>query len=651
MAHLNDVSEPLTVAASTLGGAYPRPQLVRPAWFDLCGPWAFAVDDGDVGVSDGWYRHEAPFALTIVVPFPSEASASKVAVTGLHAVVWYRREISRPALAEAGLGGQGERILLHFGAVDYRADVWLAGQYVGRHEGGHTPFTLDVTHILADDAESWALVVRAEDDPYDVAQPRGKQDWQAEPHGIWYVRTTGIWQPVWLEAVPRHYVTDVAWIPDMPGGTVAMYLELNSRPQDAVTVTVVLQAGDERLADLQFTTAEPRSRTIISLPAQANGQAYESVLWSPERPQLIDAHITVTTSDGAIDDVLAYFGLRSVTWSDGHFMLNDRPYYIRAVLDQGYWPQTHLAAPSADALKDEVQLIKDLGFNSVRIHQKIEDPRFLYWADRLGLLVWGEGASAYEFSATAVERTTREWLDVLRRDLSHPSIAVWVPLNESWGVQQIQHDSRQLNYARSLYHLTKSVDPSRPVITNDGWEHADSDFWTVHDYAISGKELAANYVDVVTVRDMLAHIGPLGRRIKLLDLPDRGQPVIVSEFGGVSFAPTYDGDTWGYVAASEATRFEELLRELFEALQRSPVLAGFCYTQLTDTFQEANGLTDPHRKPKLPVETIREIVLGYGVDTSGHRRPRQAVEQQSEAPAQAVAPKPEPDGSLNKPAV
>jgi hypothetical protein len=236
---------------------------------------------------------------------------------------------------------------------------------------------------------------------------------------------------------------------------------------------------------------------------------------------------------------------------------------------------------------------------------------------------------------------TREWLDVVQRDLSHPSIAVWVPIDESWGVQHIRHDSRQLDYSRSLYHLTKSVDASRPVITNDGWEHADSDIWSVHDYGVSGKELAANYVDSATVHDMLSHIGPLGRRMKLLDLPDRGQPVIVSELGGVSFAPTYAGNAWGYVTTSEATRFEEVVRELFEALQSSPVLGGFCYTQLTDTFQEANALTDPLRNPKLPVATIREIVLGDAVDTSWQRRPKRPVERLSgplrdEAPLSAV---------------
>lgn len=620
-------SPPPRSPASGLDGSYPRPQLVRPAWLDLCGTWDFAYDDGDIGLAEGWRLPGAPFDKTIVVPFPPESPASGVAAIGLHPVVWYRREVTRSDLVAGGLGIQGDRVVLHFGAVDYRADVWFAGHYLGHHEGGQTPFAFDVTHAVSASKDAWSLVVRAEDDPHDVAQPRGKQDWQMEPHGIWYVRTTGIWQPVWLEAVPATYVTDIAWLPDLPGGTVAMSVELRARPRGTVRVAVSLHAKGERLADVQFTQTEPRSRTVISLSSQTNGQAYESMLWSPESPCLMDASVSLVFADGTVDRVDSYFGLRSVGWSDGHFMLNDRPYYLRGVLDQGYWPDTHLAAPGVDALRDEVQLIKDLGFNSVRIHQKVEDPRFLYWADRLGLLVWGESASAYEFSNTAVERTTREWMDVVRRDVSHPSIIAWVPLNESWGVQHISHDGRQLAYARALYYLTKSVDSSRPVVTNDGWEHVDSDIWTVHDYGTSGKELAANYVDRATVQDMLSHIGPLGRRMKLLDQPDRGQPVVVSEFGGVSYAPTHTGMAWGYVTASEATRFEDILRELFEALQASPVLAGFCYTQLTDTFQEANGLTDPLRRPKLPLAAIRSIVLGDAVDTSGQRRPRRAVER------------------------
>ncbi|HEX8497376.1 MAG TPA: glycoside hydrolase family 2 TIM barrel-domain containing protein, partial [Actinomycetales bacterium] len=232
----------------------------------------------------------------------------------------------------------------------------------------------------------------------------------------------------------------------------------------------------------------------------------------------------------------------------------------------------------------------------------------------------------------AVERMTREWLDIIRRDTSHPSVIAWVPLNESWGVQHISRDPRQLSYAQMLYHLTKSLDPSRPVITNDGWEHADSDIWTIHDYSVTGPELEARYTDKAAVDELMAGLGPLGRQMRLLPGPDRGQPHIVSEFGGVSFAPIHSGPTWGYVTASEASTFESALRDLFGALQRSPVLAGFCYTQLSDTHQEANGLTDPYRRPKLPVETIRSIVQGDDVDTSRLRRPRQAQEQPLRSP-------------------
>lgn len=239
------------------------------------------------------------------------------------------------------------------------------------------------------------------------------------------------------------------------------------------------------------------------------------------------------------------------------------------------------------------------------------------------------GDSNWDATADALNVAFLEWVEVIRRDVSHPSIVTWVPLNESWGVQHIAHDPRQLDYTRSLYHLTRSLDPSRPVISNDGWEHADSDIWTIHDYGVSGAEVAANYVDRSTVAELLAGIGPFGRRMKLLDVPDRGQPVMVSEFGGVSFASTHRGESWGYVTASESQHFHDLLRDLFEAIQGSPVLAGFCYTQLTDTLQEANGLTDPQRRPKLPVESIRSIVRGESLDTSSHRRPKRPVEPPS----------------------
>jgi beta-galactosidase/beta-glucuronidase len=607
-------------------GGYPRPQLVRTRWASLDGVWGFGYDDEGVGLTDGWSEDNAPLDRTIQVPFPPESSASGIGDKGFHPVAWYRRLISRAELSAAGHVA-GNRLLIRFGAVDHSARVWLNGVFLGEHLGGQSPFCVEATEVVAGDQQSWTLVVRAEDDPLDAAQPRGKQDWQLEPHGIWYFRTSGIWQPVWLESVPAHHVTALNWQPDLTRGRVTLGLRLDRRPTAPVKVTVTLSYGGEQLAETSFTQTEPESSTALTIPRQAHGQAYESLLWSPEHPRLIDATIKAEFPDGSIDQVASYLGLRSVGFAHGHFLLNDRPYYIRAALEQGYWPDTHLAAPSDDSLRAEVQLAKDLGFNTVRLHQKVEDPRYLYWADRLGLMVWGEYGSAYEFSATAVERTTREWLDIIHRDISHPCIVTWVPLNESWGVQHISHDTAQLNFARALYHLTKAVDPSRPVVSNDGWEHADSDLWTIHDYGVTGAEVAANYIDKSTVEEVLSGVGPLGRRMRLVETPDRGQPVIVSEFGGASFAPTHANRSWGYVNADHPDEFEALLRDLFGAVQSSPVLAGFCYTQLTDTLQEANGLADPNRCPKLPVETIRSIVLGEGVDTSSHRRPKQPIEQ------------------------
>lgn len=611
-------------ATVLLQEGYPRPQLVRDSWVDLTGEWAFSYDDDDEGQRRAWYRTPEIFDRRIQVPFPPESPASRIGDNQFHPVVWYQRALSLGHITSAA--SADTRTVLHFGAVDYRADVWLNGHYLGHHEGGHTPFNFDITDQIGPDSQA-GLVVRAADDPHDVAQPRGKQDWQPEPHGIWYHRTTGIWQPVWAEVVPATHIENVTWVPDLASGQVELHLELSSRPSSPVTVHVSLAHGGEALADMVFTQTEPRSSNTITIAQQANGQAYEALLWSPEHPRLIDATIGVHTADGAVDDIYSYLGLRSVDFAGGHFMLNDRPYYIRAVLEQGYWPESHLAAPHLHALQEEVQLAKDLGFNTVRIHEKIEDPRYLYWADRLGLLVWSESPSCFEYSVTAVERSIREWMDNIRRDMSHPCIVAWVPLNESWGVQHIAHQPAPLSYARSLYHLTKALDPTRLVVSNDGWEHAESDLWTIHDYSVTGAELRANYADRPAVDALLDGIGPLGRRMKLLDLPERGQPIVVSEFGGISYAPAQPHPAWGYVTAQEPAELQELLSEHFHALQASPILAGFCYTQLTDTLQEVNGLADGDRKPKLPADIVKSIVLGLAVDTSTHRRPKKPVER------------------------
>jgi beta-galactosidase/beta-glucuronidase len=598
--------------ASEVGGTRPRPQLVRKDWADLSGPWGFAFDDEDAGRAAHW---EARADLggqqrTIEVPFPPESARSGIGETGFHRVVWYRRELTAADLAAAGFGDRTGRLLLHLGAVDHRAEVWLDGRLLGRHEGGHTPFSFDIADAVRT-GDRFALVVRAEDDPQDVGQPRGKQDWHRDPHVIWYHRTTGIWQPVWLEAVPDVAVASVHWTSDLPAATVRVEVALNRLPAEGTTCRVVLAHEGRRVGAVEVPVGRDRFTAVVPLPEQENGQGYEQLLWTPEHPRLLDATVVVTGPDGARDAVSSYLGLRSTAVEAGRFLLNDRPVYLRSVLEQGYWPESHLAAPSPAAIEAEVRLIKDLGFNAARLHQKFEDPRFLYWADRLGLLVWAETPGAYEFSPTAIGRMTREWLEVLDRDRSHPSIVTWVPLNESWGVQHIAASPAMRAYARALTDLTRAVDPTRPVISNDGWEHVDSDVLSIHDYEERPDVVRQRYGRPDARERLVSELGPADRRIVVDDRQRLDVPVMLTEFGGIRFTPgEAEADAWGYSAATSAEDFRERLAGLLEAVRASDLLAGFCYTQLTDTLQEANGLVGADRTPKLPVPVLRAIITG-----------------------------------------
>ncbi|SBS71389.1 Glycoside hydrolase family 2 sugar binding protein [uncultured Microbacterium sp.] len=589
--------------ASSQDGSHPRPQLLRAAWADLSGVWQFAHDDEDAGLAAGW-AERGDFERDILVPFPPESEASGIGDTAPHRITWYSRRFGAEELRAAGHRA-GNALLLHFGAVDYRCRVWLDGALIGAHEGGHTPFRIDIGDLVADGAEH-LLVVRVEDDPHDIAQPRGKQDWRTQPHVIWYHRTSGIWQPVWLESAPPLHVTALRWVTDPRAGMVTAHLELSAVPAEPVRVRIALHHDGGDLATVETTVADDEAVVVLPIAALANGQAYEELLWSPEHPRLIDADVVIGD-----DEVRSYVGIRTAHVARGRFFLNDRPYYVRSVLNQGYWPQSHLAAPSASALREEVQLIKDLGFNAARLHQKFEDPRFLFEADRLGLLIWGEAPATFTFSPAAIERTTREWLEVVRRDFSHPSIVTWVPLNESWGVQHIATDSRMREFARALVSLTKALDPTRPVVSNDGWEQVDTDIVAIHDYEADPDIMRARYATRGAVQDLIDTVGPAGR-VLILSGDVSEAPIMLTEFGGISFDVDAAEDAWGYSAATSADDFDARLSGLMAAVHASSALAGFCYTQLTDTLQETNGLVRADRTPKLPIDRLREIMTGTG---------------------------------------
>ena len=584
---------------------HPSPQRRRAGWLDLTGPWGFAHDDANMGRASGWQEDQAPYQRTIEVPFPPESKLSGIHDPAFHPVVWYRRTFR---LSDVGGFERGRRLLLHFGAVDYFARVWLNGRLADRHEGGHSSFTIDITDSLVD-GDDQVIVVRAEDQPLDLTQPRGKQFWEEKPARIWYHRTTGIWQPVWLEAVGETYIANVAWTPDPRRGRLGLSVRLNHEPDAPLRLRLRLSVRGQLLADDSYFVRHQESARELSLEADAGGMVGRRLLWTPSQPNLIDADIRLETDDGdELDRIASYVGLRSVEADDGLFLINGRPKYLRLVLAQNYWPDSHLAAPSEEAIRREVELIRALGFNGVRIHQKVEDERFLYWCDRLGLFVWAEMANAYEFSVTAVDRFTREWIEVVRRQYSHPSIITWVPFNESWGVPDLPGDPAQRDFVRSIYHLTKAIDPTRPVIGNDGWEQVAGDIWGVHDYALDGAGLRERWGTAAAVEQALQG-RPQHQRVVLDNTPRGERPVVLSEFGGITYEPQPGKPWFGYGSVRSDDELLKKYEELVTAVLDSPAIAGFCYTQLTDTEQETNGLLRADRTPKLDPDTVRSITF------------------------------------------
>ncbi|MFL6660633.1 MAG: glycoside hydrolase family 2 protein [Rhizobacter sp.] len=579
--------------------AYPRPQLKRAQWTPLNGPWRFRYDDerrfGMPSQVDSW-------PMQIIVPYPPESEASGIGDRGFHAVCWYERDFDCPP--------GNDRVILRFGAVDYAAKVWVNGRLAVTHEGGHTPFWADITHMLNASGKQ-TVTVQVDDDPHELAKPRGKQDWQREPHSIWYPRTTGIWQSVWFERVSCTYIDKIRWTPQVEGFSIGFEARIVGDPVDDLWVEITLRHGKRLLAHDRYRVVDREADRFIVLSDPGIDDYRNELLWSPERPTLLDATIKLVRGDGEVlDQFESYTALRSVNILRDRFMLNGRPYILRLVLDQGYWPDTLMAAPNDEALKRDVELAKKMGFNGVRKHQKIEDPRYLYWADVLGLVVWEEMPSAYRFTRTAIRRTIREWTEAIERDYSHPCVIVWVPFNESWGVPELTAIGKQRHAVEALYHLTKTLDATRPVIGNDGWESSATDIIGIHDYDANIDHLRQRYGAEIQPEQLFDRRRPGGRILTLDGYPHRGQPIMLTEFGGIAFAKTPQvgvKKTWGYTAAYDEDQFAEMYETLMDCVIHTALFSGFCYTQFTDTFQEANGLLCADRTPKIPIEKIAQV--------------------------------------------
>ena len=578
---------------------HPRMDFRRETFLNLNGRWQFAFDDQDAGMDAKWFRPGHRLDKEITVPFCYQCEMSGIGPTDeIHPILWYRRTFALPAEMK------GRPVRICFGAVDFRAEIWVNGQYVGIHEGGYTPFSFDLSRLILDGEND--LCVRVEDYP-DCTQPRGKQYWKTGLMGCWYTPVSGIWQTVYLENTGENPLRSVHVRPDVDHRMCIVEMELE-RAGDYNCELCFSYRGDV----WKKVSATVRSRTA-SIPVNMirDGGLDPVPLWSPAQPALFDLSVRLFQDGKQADHVDTYFGMRKTELRNGMVFLNNCPLYQQLILDQGYWPESLLTPPSDEALRKDIELTKAFGYNGARKHQKVEDPRYYYWADRLGLLVWGEIPSTYDFAPASMSNTVRTLTEFMDRDFNHPCIITWVPLNESWGVQSIRTDPMQQAAARMLFHLTKAYDGTRLCSVNDGWEQTETDICALHDYACDGAVLANHFCSREQVERNACDwracyadgVTPTGR-----------EAFMITEYGGIAFisrglqGEILGMETWGYHdKVQDEDAFFARFRDLHEVITSIPYCQGYCYTQLTDVMQEVNGLLTPDRRPKMDVERFRKL--------------------------------------------
>jgi len=541
---------------------YPRPQLVRGEWMNLNGIWEFETDPGKSGRERGLPAAEK-LAGSIQVPFCPESRLSGVGCRDFMECVWYRRTIALPD----GWMEAGRRVLLHIGACDYRTEVWVNGHSAGVHIGGYVSFSMDITAFVSGGNNT--LVVCAEDELRTGSQPAGKQSPAYDSYGCMYTRTTGIWQTVWLESVPDAHIQETVYIPCME--TQCLHIEAVCRQAHGLTFRAEASFEGRPMGSASATVV---GRTVrLTLPLR------ELRPWSPETPALYDLHLTLGG-----DRADSYFGMREVAFHEGKLLLNGRPIFQRLVLDQGYYPDGLYTAPSDQELEGDIRRGLAMGFNGARLHQKVFEPRFLYHCDRLGYLVWGEQGNWGQDTARpgAWQGFLPEWLEVLKRDINHPALIGWCPLNET-------QNNQNPHLVKMIVDMTRRVDPTRLVIDASGWTHQGdlTDILDAHDYEQDPVVFREKYLPLTQ-----------GKAVPMLNQGE-GRPAFISEYGGIWWSDTEDGG-WGY-GDRPRSREEALERYsgLTAALLDNPAISGFCYTQLTDVEQEQNGLYTYDRRPKF----------------------------------------------------
>jgi len=568
-----------TRAAEVPRPEQPRPDAFRENWITLNGEWQFEIDaqgDGEArGLSSG-----KDLDSKIVVPFCPESKLSGIGHYGLMKNVWYRRQF------EAMVGMKGKRVRLHFGGVDYRAWVWVNGQLAGEHTGGNVAFSFDITKLLREGANE--LVVRAFDDTASGCQPTGKQTHNVS-EGCVYTRTTGIWQPVWLEAVGSSFVESFSIVPDADRSRVLIEATVNGADSDLMLTAEAF--ADGKLVGKDSCPAAWRdNRLVVDLKTKK--------LWEPGKPFLYDLKFSLKRGRKTVDEVASYFGLRKVSIEGRSILINDKRVFQRTILDQGFYPDGIWTAPTDEALKHDIEMSLAAGYNGARLHQKVFEPRFLYWADKLGYLVWGEFPNwGYNYQPENYANYLNEWTEVLLRDRNHPAIIGWCPFNETPGLAgEIQ---------RIIFCETKAIDPTRPVLETSGWAHTMSnpEVRDDHDYNQNPESFRQRWQDFFghgTGSTMPSRYSG-GQSVR----HDLGVPFWISEFGGIGWA--VEGG-WGYGAGPKSleefyTRYEGLVNAQLD----NPNLFGFCYTQLTDVEQEKNGLYFYDRRPKFDLKRLHKI--------------------------------------------
>ncbi|PTW02187.1 glycosyl hydrolase family 2 [Halanaerobium saccharolyticum] len=579
---------------------HPKPQFERSDWQNLNGAWNFAFDDQNLGEKDKWHKKEE-LEEKIIVPFSFETKASGIADRSEHNFIWYQRKFRVEVDSE-------KKIILNFGAVDYKTKVWINGRFAGSHSGGYDSFAFDISDFV-DYREENNLVVKVEDSR-SKSQPRGKQTYKNDNFLCWYTRTTGIWQTVWLEYVDQNlYLRDLKITPDIDQSEVELDYFFNAVDFGTgnYKLLTTIEFEGKKITEFEFEITKANYKLKINVEDENN----ELKLWYPDSPNLYDLKLTLFRDNEVVDQLSSYFGMRKISIEADQILLNNQPFYQKLILDQGYWPDSLVTPPSDQAIKKDVELAKKMGFNGARKHQKIEDDRFYYWADKLGLLVWAEMGSTYEFSEQAVENFSLEWQRVVKELYNHPSIVCWVPFNESWGIEAVKSNKKQQSFTESIYQLTKSIDSERPIISNDGWEHTTSDIITFHDYVESIDKLRQTYLEKIdkllankeVFNDQVYIEG--GKFIMADNYDYQGQPLLFSEFGGVAFQ---NKEGWGY--GEQVQTKEELfqrIEKLMVLIKEAEYFRGYCYTQLTDVEQEKNGLLDENREFKLELEKIKEL--------------------------------------------